>query len=118
MVKPGGKILLIGECQEGVGAPEFREMVAKYSTDHEFMRAIEGVPVTVDQWQLEKLALATVKAQVLFYVPGVPAEYRKALWGLTFDDPCAAVAGLLDGLPKNARVAVVPEGPYVLAQAR
>ena len=42
--------------------PEFRDMLARYATDAEFMQAIEGVPVTIDQWQLEKLALASRSA--------------------------------------------------------
>ena len=32
--------------------------------------ASRKAPVEVDQWQLEKLALVTAKAEVLFYVPG------------------------------------------------
>ena len=36
------------------------------------MDEIAGAPVVVDQWQLEKLALVTAKAEVLFYVPGLP----------------------------------------------
>ena len=118
MVKRGGKILVLGECQEGVGAPEFSKMVADYATDHSFMRAIEGVPVTVDQWQLEKLALTTAKARVSFCLPGVPQIYRDKFWGPAFAEPSEAVGALLAGLPADARIAVVPEGPYVLAQAR
>ncbi len=118
MVKPGGKILLLGECQEGVGAPEFSKMVAEYSTDDAFMRAIEGVPVTVDQWQLEKLALATAKAEVGFCLPGIAKEYSRNFWGPVYDQPRTAVSAFLESLPANARIAVVPEGPYVLAQTR
>jgi nickel-dependent lactate racemase len=118
VVKPGGRILLVAACQEGVGAPEFTHMTTSYRTDREFMRAIEGVPVTVDQWQLEKLALVTAKAQVLFYLPGLPADVQPALWGPSFATPDEALAALLAGLPRAARIAVIPEGPYVLARAR
>src|SRR5262249_17762942 len=81
MVREGGRILVFGECAEGAGAAEFREMMLRYRTDEEFMRAIEGVPVTVDQWQLEKLALATRRARVTYCVPGLPEEYMRSLWG-------------------------------------
>ena len=57
IVKPGGKILLLAACEEGVGGPEFARMLAEGSPDHLFMKRIEAGPVTVDQWQLEKLAL-------------------------------------------------------------
>jgi nickel-dependent lactate racemase len=51
IVKPGGSILLVGECQEGAGAPEFCDMVLEGITDAEFLARIQGAPVTVDQWR-------------------------------------------------------------------
>ncbi len=81
------------------------------------MRGIEGVPVTVDQWQLEKLALVSQETEVLYLAPGVPAEYQKVFWGRACATAQEAVSALLEGLPQAARIAVIPEGPYVLAQA-
>jgi hypothetical protein len=80
------------------------------------MEKIEGVPVTVDQWQLEKLALVTTRAEVLYYVPGLPREFHSALWGKACASAEEAIRALAGGLERNARVAVIPEGPYVLAR--
>jgi lactate racemase len=71
----------------------------------------------VDQWQLEKLALAGQKHELFFYVPGIPKERLGSLASRSYASPAAAVAALLDGLPADARVALVPEGPYVFARA-
>jgi len=114
IVKPGGIILLFAECAEGPGASEFAEMLKHWSDHHAFMDYISSHPVTVDQWQLEKLALVVRDKQVWMHVPGVPGEYHPSLWGRTFDSPQAAVAAL----PENARIAIIPEGPYVLARVR
>ena len=116
IVKPGGKILLLAACDEGVGGPEFARMLADRSPDHVFMKKIDGMPVIVDQWQLEKLALVTTRAQVLYYVPGLPREFHSALWGKAYAGPEEAIRALVGTLRKNARIAVIPEGPYVLAQ--
>ncbi|MGO8813654.1 MAG: nickel-dependent lactate racemase [Terriglobia bacterium] len=116
IVKPGGKILLLAACDEGVGGPEFARMLADRSPDHVFMKKIDGMPVVVDQWQLEKLALVTTRAQVLYYVPGLPREFHSALWGKAYAGPEEAIRALVGTLRKNARIAVIPEGPYVLAQ--
>ncbi len=118
MVRPGGRILMVGACPEGVGGDEFRDLLVQYASDSEFLRGIEGVPVTVDQWQLEKLALVTQKIEVLYSMPGLPAEYQRRLWGRGFINPQDAVKALLAGLAPEARIAVVPEGPYVLAQVK
>ncbi len=117
VVKPGGRILLAAACDEGPGAHEFAEMLRTAPGAAEFLRSLEDRPVVVDQWQLEKLALVTRKADLLYYVPGLPADYYPSLWGTAFGTLEAAVAALLDGLPAGARVAVIPEGPYVLAKA-
>jgi nickel-dependent lactate racemase len=117
IVKPGGRILLIAACEEGPGAPEFREMLHSHPSDREFMSQILKAPVIVDQWQLEKLGLVTAKQRVFFYVPGLPAEYRASLWGPAFDTVDQAVAAFANGLADQSTVAVIPEGPYVLAKA-
>jgi nickel-dependent lactate racemase len=116
IVKPGGKIVLLAACEEGVGGPEFARMLAEGSPDHVFMKKIEGVPVTVDQWQLEKLALVTTRAEVLYYVPGLPREFHSALWGKACASAEEAIRALVGTLERNAQIAVIPEGPYVLAR--
>ena len=117
IVKPGGKILLLAMCEEGAGAPEFSRMLRESRSDREFLSQIAEAPVTVDQWQLEKLALVRKKVEVLFYVPGLPREYHASLWGPAFATAAEAIAALTASLPAEATVAVIPEGPYVLARA-
>ncbi|HLK70066.1 MAG TPA: nickel-dependent lactate racemase [Bryobacteraceae bacterium] len=117
IVKPGGHTLLFAACEEGVGAPEFRRMLLDSGTDSDFLRQIEGGPATIDQWQLEKLALTTRKQRVSWYVPGVPAEYQGKLWGPAYANAQSAIDELIAALPADATVAVIPDGPYVLAKA-
>jgi nickel-dependent lactate racemase len=117
IVKPGGRILLVAACPEGPGAPEFRRMLLESKSDAEFLKQIEGRQVTVDQWQLEKLALVTTEKRLLCYVPGLPSEYHANLWGRAYPTLDAAIQALTDGLPPNANIVVIPEGPYVLAKA-
>jgi nickel-dependent lactate racemase len=117
IVKPGGAILLAAACTEGAGAPEFARMLREGVSAAEFLERIQGAPVTVDQWQLEKLAMVATRRQLHWYVPGLPAEYHSGLWGSSHSTMESAVAALAATLPAGARVAVIPEGPYVLAKA-
>ena len=116
VAKPGAPILLLGECAEGTGSPEYSEKLRAYPGNEEFLRSIEGTPVVPDQWQLEKLALVGRRNPMLFYVPGVR---RQDLGGFA-PQYCAtvdeAITRLLAGLPANARVLLIPEGPYCFAR--
>ena len=70
----------------------------------------------IDQWQIEKLALVTQKAEVFWYVPGLPEEYHPTVWGRVCGSMEAARDALFAGLAPGSSVAVIPEGPYVLAK--
>ncbi len=118
IVKPGGAILIVGACAEGAGAPEFAHMLRDGISDAEFLARIAGSPVTIDQWQLEKLALVSTRQRLLWYVPGLPSEYHAGLWGRSFGTIESAIAELGSSLPAGAKVAVIPDGPYVLAKTR
>jgi nickel-dependent lactate racemase len=118
IVKPGGRILIAAACEEGAGAPEFRSMLLGGKTAREFLASIQQAPVTVDQWQLEKLALVATRQAVLWHVPGLPAEYHSGLWGHTYSTLESAVGALVSGLAPGAAIAVIPDGPYVLAKVQ
>ncbi len=117
VVKSGGEILLLAGCQEGTGSPEFTAMLRENPSDKQFLEKIANAPVVPDQWQLEKLALVTARNGVSFYVPGLPQEYHRCVWGTVQTDIEEAVGSLTGSLPRNAQVALIPEGPYVLARA-
>ena len=116
IVKPGGRILVVSACTEGAGAPEFCEMLERFPTPQAFLDHVAENPVVVDQWQLEKLALVCRDKERLFHVPGLEPQYREKLWGRTFENVNDAIRATLEGLGPDARIAVIPEGPYVLAR--
>ncbi|MBI3247558.1 MAG: nickel-dependent lactate racemase [Deltaproteobacteria bacterium] len=116
IVKPGGSILLAAACQEGLGSPEFTNFVRRFPNAQACLDTTEKEPVIIDQWQLEKLALVARKANLAFCTPGIPVEDRQYLWGPVFDRPDEAVTTLCRELPRGARVAIIPEGPYVFSQ--
>jgi lactate racemase len=116
IVKPGGRILILGECAEGVGSPEFAGKVERFSSYEDFLDEIKEAAVEIDQWQLEKLALAGQKNELFFYVPGIPSDKLGKLAARAYPTWQAAVGAVLRGIPQGARVALVPEGPYVYAR--
>lgn len=116
IVKPGGRILIIGECSEGIGSPEFADKLAAFSGYQNFLDEIQSKPVVIDQWQLEKLALVGLRNELFFFAPGATKEQLGALAEKSFSDLEGAVASTLEGLPSGGRVALVPDGPYAFAR--
>ncbi|HBY62979.1 MAG TPA: nickel-dependent lactate racemase [Solibacterales bacterium] len=118
LVKPGGRILLAAECAEGSGGAEFSALIGRHATPDEYLEAIRGTDVIVDQWQLEKLALVARQAEMHWYVPGLPASYARGVWGTVHATFAEAVRGATAGLRPGALIAAIPHGPYVLARAQ
>jgi nickel-dependent lactate racemase len=116
IVKPGGTILLVAACGEGLGSPEFSELVRRSPDWQALLDELEGAPVTIDQWQAEKLAIVARKAELAFYLPGVAPEDQRRLWGSTFDSAQRAINELTARLGPGASSVVIPEGPYVFSQ--
>jgi nickel-dependent lactate racemase len=116
IVKRGGRILLLGECAEGVGSPEYAEKLRTFAGEREYLESIAHTPVVPDQWQLEKLALVGMELDLFFYTPGVTPDDMGAYGRRYFSSPEDAVTAVFDGLPLNARVALIPEGPYTYAR--
>jgi nickel-dependent lactate racemase len=118
IVKRGGVILVLAACSEGAGAHEFSRLLKESRDAATFLEAISSSPVTIDQWQLEKLALVAQTHRVWFYTPGLPQEYHKNLWGPIFASAPEALEALAREVGKDGEVAVIPEGPYVFARVR
>jgi nickel-dependent lactate racemase len=118
IAKPGGRILVIGECSEGIGSPEFARKLHAYTGHHDYLNEIRDSKVETDQWQLEKLALVGLKHELFFYTPGVSKPQVGILGEHLYSNLIAAIDAATTGLPAEARIAVIPEGPYVYARVK
>lgn len=116
IVKPGGRILVLAECSEGIGSPEFAHKLRTYAGHQQYLDEIRDVPVEVDQWQLEKLALAGLGISLFWFTPGVRREDIGVLGEQYYPTPEAAISAAFKSLPQGSHVALVPEGPYVFAR--
>ncbi len=115
IVKEGGTIVIAAGLDEGIGSPEFRQLFEDHENLDEFMHNILGRDYFVmDQWQLEELAKVLRKARVTYVSDGLSAEQLQGLFVDAAPSVEEAVEDALAAYGKGARVAVVPEGPYVL----
>lgn len=116
IAKPEGRILVIGECTEGIGSHEFARKLSAYTGHQNYLDEIRTSAVEVDQWQLEKLALTGLKHELFFFTPGVRKEQIGFLGENLYSDIASAIDAATAKLSPNARIAVISEGPYVYAR--
>jgi len=117
IVKQGGTIIVAASLTEGIGSPEFQSLFGDNPNLEVFVQRILGKDYFVmDQWQLEELAKVCRKAEVRVVSDGLPAETLDKLFVRSAVSVEAAVAESLAKYGPNATIAVIPKGPYVLAQ--
>jgi nickel-dependent lactate racemase len=115
IVKQGGTIVLAASLSEGVGSPEFRQIIADNPDLKVFKQRILGKDYFVmDQWQLEELAKVVERCRVKVVSDGLPAETLRRCYVEPAASVEQAVAESLAAYGPAARVAVIPKGPYVL----
>jgi nickel-dependent lactate racemase len=117
IVKQGGTIILAASLSEGIGSPEFQRLFRENPSLDVFVERILGKDYFVmDQWQLEELAKVRRKAKVKIVSDGLPAETIDRLFVESATSVELAVADSLAEYGAGATLAVIPKGPYVLAQ--
>jgi nickel-dependent lactate racemase len=119
VVKEGGTIIIAARCEEGIGSPEFTDLLFSVETVDEFLSRIrEPGFFVVDQWQLQELCKVIKKADVWLYSEGVSSRMTSLPLFQLASSVGAAVGAATERHGPGARLAVVPSGPYVLPQLR
>jgi len=117
IVKQGGTIIMAASLSEGIGSPEFERLFTENPSLEVFVERILGKDYFVmDQWQLEELAKVARKAEVRIVSDGLPAATIDKLFVRSAASVEQAVAESLAAHGPKATMAVIPKGPYVLAQ--
>ncbi len=116
IVKAGGTIIIAQENSEGVGGPEFSELLFSTADPHARMcQALAGAACGIDHWQFQELEKVLQHCEVLNYSTGIDAATQARLFVQPVAGVEQAVAQALARHGDQARIAVIPEGPYVLA---
>jgi nickel-dependent lactate racemase len=120
ILKRGGTILIAHECAEGLGGEEFTSlMLSVENLEAYIVQTWDDTAFSIDQWQLHEQAKVLRWAdEILNLSSGIPPDQLARC----FVTPIASVEeGVARALAKHgphATLAVIPEGPYVLACLR
>ena len=117
VVKQGGSLLLVAACSEGIGSKPFTDLIFKTDDLTAFVEGLYNpANFVIDQWQLEELAKVARKADIYFYTDGIPYHQRVKLFVYPLKSAQEGIEEILTRYGTDAQIAVIPEGPYVLAQ--
>ncbi len=117
IVKQGGTIILAGGMAEGIGSPAFQSLFRKHESLDQFMDCIlNDREFVMDQWQLEELAKVRRRARVVVVTDGLSRDTVDDLFVESASTVEEAIADSIKRHGPETQIAVIPKGPYVLAQ--
>lgn len=113
IVKEGGTIILAAQCAEGLGGEEFSELLGRLTGPDEFRALGERTDsFAIDQWQIQELCKVLNKASVILHSDStVPDRFVSA--ARSVEDGIEMALGRHG---RDASMAVIPKGPYVLSR--
>lgn len=117
VLRKGGDILVICGCREGLGGREFSAILRSAGSFAEFReRYRDPKDFVIDQWCAQSIYQALDHAgQVYIYSPGLAGEDVEKMGAIQVTDLQLTVDRLA---ARSRRVAVSPEGPYVVGVLR
>ena len=112
MVKDGGSIILASECRDGVGHQVFEQYMSYGSNPEDILGKLKKDEPVADQDNIQILARILTRAKVYMVTSGVKGQTIRAMkmqHASTIEQALSSCAA-----PREARIAIVPGGPYVL----
>jgi nickel-dependent lactate racemase len=116
LVEPGGDIIIAGACSEGMGSAEFvaaQQMLCRLGPDGFMQELMTREKALVDEWQTEMLVKALRVGNIQLFTEGLKARDLENI----YVKPVSSVeTAVLESVKRHGdnRVAIVPEGPYVV----
>ncbi len=115
ILKPGGTIVVACECREGLGSPEFRNIMQSTCDFQAFSKNYSHPKdFVIDQWCAQNIFQATDHAgKIYVYSSGLSHQDVGKIGALKIENLQQTVDELLGTHPETV---VVPEGPYVVGR--
>jgi lactate racemase len=116
ILEPGGRLIVVSECSEGLGSKDFVESQRRLLElgPADFLRNILPKPhAAIDEWQTQMQLKPMSRARVQLYSTGLDETERRLTGIECIDSVAAAITQSVTESGKSA-IAVLPEGPYIV----
>ena len=120
IMKPGGTLIVVSACSEGIGSAEFRDAQQRLLAlgPDAFLRSLLAKNFAdIDEWQTEMQLKSMRAARVQLYTSGLEGADR-TLTGVEMIDSVETALAQAVARAGDPDIAVIPEGPYVVPVVR
>ncbi len=120
IVEPGGTLIVVSACSEGIGSAEFRDAQQRLLSlgPDAFLRSLLAKSFAdIDEWQTEMQLKSMRAARVQLYTTGLRGADR-AVTGVEMIDSVETALAQALARAGDPDIAVIPEGPYVVPVAQ
>ena len=116
ILAPGGTLIVVSDCSEGLGSKEFRasqRRLVEMGPDGFLRTILPKALADIDEWQTEMQLKPMRVGRIQLYTRGLPHEDRPLTGVEVVTDLDAAIRGAV-AAGGDAAAAFIPEGPYVI----
>ncbi len=116
ILAPGGDLIIVSECSEGVGSPEFREAQERLVKlgPGAFLETLTAKSLAdIDEWQTEMQLKPMRVGRIALYAPRL-ADADHAVTGVDQITDLAAEIAASIKRHDDEEIAIIPEGPYLV----
>ncbi len=116
IIEPDGNLFVVSECSEGLGTNEYAESQSRLialGTDRFLEETSQKESASIDEWQ-SVMQVKAMKTGTMHLYSDCLTKEAQALTGVHM------IRSLMEGIRKSikekndSRIAVIPEGPYVI----
>jgi nickel-dependent lactate racemase len=117
IVKEGGTIIVASSCDEKAGSPEFTALLESVESVEEFMERLQKPDYfVVDQWIAQEMYSILERKHILVRTRGIDETTLRSYLLEPVTSVEEGVAKCFDSYGPNAKIAVIPDGPYVITR--
>ena len=118
-LEDGGDLIVASECSEGLGSTEYRDAQRRLvaAGPDAFLAGISGKPhADIDEWQTQMQTRSLARGRISLFAGGLPSSDR-TLTGVGYAASVERAVAESMERHRDPRIAVIPEGPYVIPRA-
>ena len=120
IIKDNGIVVVLSECSEGLGSKYFKNTLLKLKEMGNYDKFITYISnmdnFRPDQWEVEELVKVLKKVKKIYMFSSLSDSDYNYTYTEKINSPEEGIKKIKKELGDNVKIALIPEGPYVIPQ--